>query len=471
MARTETVVIEGHLAPGAPDLVYLPVRVPDGVSRIAVRYSYDRPDVPAGWPGNACDVGVFDARGVEAGFRGWSGGARDRFEVGGADATPGYLAGAVMPGEWHIALGPYTVAPQGMDYRVEVTLAYGAAEPAPRPEYPAARVAGRGPGWYRGDCHLHTVYSDGGYAPSDVVGAAREAGLDFIASTEHNTTAGHAAWAGHDDLLILLGEEVTTRNGHWLALGLPPGELVDWRYRARDGVLARYQEQVHRAGGLCVVAHPYGPCVACNWTFGYGGFDAVEVWNGIWTPDDEAAVVTWDAALASTVHTGRWRPAMGNSDAHRPGDTIGLPQTVVLADALDRDAVLAGIRAGRSWIADSSTVDIEVTAAAVRGRRAGIGEHLAAAPDEPVTVRVAVTGVPDGTVRFVTDQGPVCSTPVPDGGVVEWPTTPAASAYVRVEVRRPPNNWPSLDPRFGPMAALTNPIVLGGATGASGATR
>ncbi|MGW9123009.1 CehA/McbA family metallohydrolase, partial [Streptomyces sp. NPDC055663] len=98
------------------------------------------------------------------------------------------------------------------------------------PEAPPVRVGGRGRGWYRGDCHVHSVHSDGELTPQQLTAAARSAGLDFLATTEHNTAAAHGVWnrpAG-DDLLVILGEEVTTRTGHWLALGIRPGQVVDW---------------------------------------------------------------------------------------------------------------------------------------------------------------------------------------------------------------------------------------------------
>jgi hypothetical protein len=46
-----------------------------------------------------------------------------------------------------------------------------------------------------------------------------------------------------------------------------------------------------------VPAHPYCPYVACQWKFGYDDADAIGVWNGPWTYDDESAVDTWDARL------------------------------------------------------------------------------------------------------------------------------------------------------------------------------
>ncbi|MCX4850838.1 CehA/McbA family metallohydrolase [Streptomyces sp. NBC_00893] len=322
---------------------------------------------------------------------------------------------------------------------------------------PPTRVAGRGRGWYRGDCHVHSVHSDGELTPEQLAAGARAAGLDFLATTEHNTAAAHGAWNRHvgDDLLVILGEEVTTRTGHWLALGVRPGQVVDWRYGLRDGRIDGRIDEVHRAGGLCVAAHPHAPYASGTFMYPYRGFDVVEVWNGAWSSDvpwnadNEAALAEWGRGLAADIHRGRWRPAMGNSDTHLAGQ-IAIPHTVVLAEELSADAILAGIRAGRSWIAGSPTVELSCTASA-GGRSAGIGERLKAG-DTPVVVRVDVRGVPSGTVGFHTEQGRAHSASLPESGTgaVEWRTATADSAFVRVEVRRPD----------GHMAALGNPIIL-----------
>jgi hypothetical protein len=462
--RTRTV--RGTLPPGSPDFVYVPVEVPPGVREIRVSYTYDRPAVPAGTPGNALDIGVFDERGTELGgrgFRGWSGGARTEFFVRADAATPGYIPGPVRPGTWHIALGPYTVAPQGLPYELTITLTYGEPGETPRPAYPPSRAGGRGRAWYRGDCHLHSVHSDGRRTPAEIAALARAAGLDFINSSEHNTHAAHAHWAdlAGDDLLVLLGEEVTTRNGHVVALGTDPGTFVDWRYRARDNRFGRFARQIRRAGGLVVPAHPHATCIGCNWKFGFGEADAVEVWNGPYTPDDEVALADWDGMLVASVRDGRdWIPAMGSSDSHRDPDVIGLPQTVVLADDLTREAIQEGIRAGRSYVAESAKLTLAFTASGGRGEHAGIGERLSVDPDTPVTVRLEVTGAPRCTVRFVTDQGVLFTSaplPVSGAGTVEWRTTASYAAYVRAELR----HETAAGPLPGALAAFTNPVFLG----------
>lgn len=462
----DTRTVRGTLPPGSPDFVYLPVEVPDGVRELHVAYTYAKPTVPPGTPGNALDIGLFDERGTELGgegFRGWSGGARSEFFVRADDATPGYLPGRIRPGTWHIALGPYTVAPEGLPYEVTITLKYGEQGETPTPTYPPERAKGRGRAWYRGDCHLHSWYSDGRRTPAEIAALAREAGLDFINTSEHNTHAAHAHWAeaaAGNDLLILLGEEVTTRNGHVVALGTDPGTFVDWRYRARDNRFGHYASVIRRAGGLVVPAHPHATCVGCNWKFGFGEADVVEVWNGPYTPDDEVSLADWDSTLQTGANGGRWIPAMGNSDAHRDPDRVGDPQTVVLAEDLTREAILAGLRAGRSYVAESAAVEVSLTASGGRGEHAGIGERLRVDADTPVTVRLEARGTPGCTLRLITDQGTLfTSAPLPDSGAgtATWATTAAYASYVRAEVRHPATT-PGLP---GPLAAFTNPVFLG----------
>jgi hypothetical protein len=324
--------------------------------------------------------------------------------------------------------------------------------------FPARRAAGRGRGWYRGDCHVHSVRSNGGeLTPAQLAAAARADGLDFIAVTEHNTAVAAGVWGqlAGDDLLVILGQEVTTKTGHWLALGIDPGQLVEWGYGIGDDAVGRPVGQVHQAGGLCVAAHPHAPYPGGVFLYPFDWFDAVEVWNGQWSSDlpwnadNDAALADWDRGLAAGVRAGRWQPAIGSSDAHLEGQ-LGLPHIVVLADELSTDAVLAGLRAGRSWIAGSAAVQLSLRASAA-DRSAGIGECLQTRGG-PALIRAVVSGVPSGTVSFHTNRGTAHRVSLPgDGaGAVEWRTSAGESAFVRVEVRRPE----------GHPAALANPVIL-----------
>ncbi|MBV8931239.1 MAG: PHP domain-containing protein, partial [Kutzneria sp.] len=365
----------------------------------------------------------------------------------------------ITPGTWHVLLGPYTVSPLGMNYEVDVTLRFGpAGQPfqlSPAPTSAPARRRGRD--WYRGDGHLHTVHSDGKRTPAELVAAARAAGLDFIVSTEHNNPSASLQWGQHatDDLLILNGEEVTTRSGHWPAWNLPVGRWIDWRYRdCQPAEFRRFVDEVHSVGGLVVAAHPHSPCVGCSFGFRYDLVDAIEVWNGPWSLDDELSLATWDRLLRA----GRWLPAVGNSDAHSEPQVVGLPHNVVYAQDLLGPFLFDGLKAGRNWIAESSGVRLSMAAYSVYADKqsAGIGERLPA--QGPVEVVVEVGGAPGTTVRLVTPLGPAHLAEVPDSGaaVVRWTTSAVESAWVRAEVRRPVPTSTTLDT----MVALTNPIFL-----------
>ena len=468
--RSSTRTYSGHFTGVAtPDWHYVPVDVPKGVREIEVSYDYQSTSTPAGVTLNVIDIGMFDPSGHDLGnaegFRGWSGGARRSFRISRSGATPGYLPGPITPGRWHVALGPFTVAPPGVDWTLRVTLHFGDEGPRFRPN-PAPRSVPSAPGWFRGDMHLHTVHSDGQRTLGEMAAAAREARLDFIVSTEHNTSSASLSWGEHagDDLLVVNGEEVTTRDGHWLAIGLPAGSWIDWRYRSTDQQLARFMKQVRDLGGLAAIAHPSVPIPATGWTQGpLEQADAIEVWNGPWTMDDEGTLARWHAMLVS----GTFRPAVGNSDSHRPDQTVGLPQNVVHADSLSTGALVDSLKAGRSWIAESAGVDLQLTVTGPDGS-ATCGDRLVAAPGDEVTVRLAANGVPGCTATLIGTAGPVgTATAGQDGTVTVEQTLPAAALpFVRAEVRRPASSAddvptdPTTDSVATTMVALTNPVFV-----------
>lgn len=454
--RTRTKVMKGHFDPGVKDWVYRPFTVPPGVREIEVSYTYNPTNVGPTTV-NVVDIGIFGPAGTDLGnadgFRGWSGGSRRSFRLSRTSATPGYLPGPITPGQWKIALGPYQITAPGTPYKVTVTLKFGKKgpffEPAPAP----TAVPETGAGWYRGDLHVHTVHSDGSQTQAEVLEYAAAAGLDFIGTSEHNTSSATETWGRYvsEDFLVIPGEEVTTRYGHWLATGVPHGTWIDWRYGPEDGVLADFTQQVRDLGGLAVACHPRQAGTGIGWKFdrNFTEMDAVEVWNGPWTVDDDDAVSDWHKLLTKGV----FKPAVGNSDTHKQSQTIGLPQTVVRAEGLSVEAVIGGYRRGNSWIAESSSVDLDFTAQNddVSGQ---CGDRVPADPGQPVDVRLTVSGVP-GCVATLYGPGTanVLGTAAAVDGTIELDATVTDQAFVRAEVRRGPLPTDA-------MVALTNPIFL-----------
>lgn len=472
---TRTRTFKGEFTdPETPNWHYLPFRMPSGVREVEVDYTFQPTDTGFGFSYNVVDIGIFDPSGHElgnaAGFRGWSGGARRHFRISRTSATPGYLPGPMTPGVWHVLLGPYMIVPPGTPYEVTVTLHFGQQGPAFVPRPAPRRVQGTGPGWYRGDLHLHTLHSDGKRTQPEMIRAARQAGLDFINSSDHNTSSAQLYWGRHtpDDFLVISGEEVTTRDGHWLAVGLPAGSWIDWRYVAADaGRLTRFTDQVRGLGGMAIAAHPFNPLQSIRWGYGYdyADLDAVEIWNGPWTGDDQTAVEHWHDLLVS----GTYLPVVGNSDSHTPEQKVGLAQTIVRASTLSVGAILAGLKGGHAWVAESSAVGL-VFEATHGDAKAECGDRLDAPAGDVVDVRLELTGVP-GCLAQVRGPAGVLAGAVADdtGKVTVTAQVPVgATPFVRAEVRRPDDvvvspvdDFPGL-----PMVALTNPIFLGTAPGA-----
>lgn len=454
--ETIHISFSGRFGCGIDQWAYLPFEVPAGVQRIRVSASHDR--FAVGGPiRNVLDLGVFGPAGHDlgnaAGFRGWSGGARDRFAICGTEATPGYLAGPIEAGVWAVALGPVVLNPWGMAWRAHVVLERGQPTADGGPEIACSSPPLRGTGWYRGDLHLHTVHSDGERDPGELVTDAQAGGLDFIVSTDHNTNSANRVWPAcrTGALVVVPGEEVTTRHGHWLAVGLPPDAWVDWRYAPRDGVFGRFAAEVREAGGLVVAAHPAVPVPGSLWEFGFDHVDALEVWNGRWNLDDEVSLRIWQRLLRD----GRRVAAVAGSDSHTRRQAVGSPQTVVHAADSSMPALLDGLRSGRSYIARSRSVTVEFTASRPGSMEvAGPGQTLRVPPETPVTVTAMVTGGAGSTVALITAAGCVGRIGVSGSArtMARWELDAASARFARLEIRdarrRP----------LGAMVALTNPV-------------
>ena len=123
------------------------------------------------------DLGVRDPQR----FRGWSGGNKARFTIAEADATPSYLPGPLPAGTWKLVLGVPNLRKAGeARYTARIFFQRG-----PAPTSFAEAPLKTGPGWYRGDLHMHTAHSDGSRA---------EKGVRVPARCSH-TAGGRGAWS------------------------------------------------------------------------------------------------------------------------------------------------------------------------------------------------------------------------------------------------------------------------------------
>lgn len=130
------------------------------------------------------------------------------------------------------------------------------------------------PGERIGVLHVHTRASDGGGTVPEVMEAAEQANLSFIAITDHNVAMTDKDLAADPpDLPIISGEEFSTVAGHFLALGIPE-KWVAPKTKNDQTLLSA----AHAAGAFTVLAHPIHP--RTPWTdWKTTDFDGIEIWN------------------------------------------------------------------------------------------------------------------------------------------------------------------------------------------------
>ena len=424
---------------------YVPIDVPSGVTEMTIAYRYD---TAAG--ASVVDLGLIEPGPLTLGatkFRGYSGGAARSVTIGRARATPGYLAGPIPSGQWHVLLGLYKVADAGVDVDIDVTLRDGSSSPPlsvyrPAPHEPMPS----GPRWYSGGLHLHTTHSDGTIDPNALAAAARGAGLEFIAITDHNNTTHRHEPVDSVMPLRIVGEEITTPAGHANAWGLRPGALIDFRVRPEDPGAAEaiggLVSATHAAGALFSINHPFGDCAGCAWQQQIpASLDAIEIWNGRVGPQPEALRL-WDKLLA----TGRHVTAVGASDWHRAPDPIDAPSVRVFAGALIERDVLGAIKDGRVIVMRNARDEPPVVGASCGTQRSKVGESLTCPPGTAATLTVTMPGSPGARVDLTWNGDTIASKPINAATFA----LPAGAGYARVHIIA----------ADGTTIAVTNPVYV-----------
>jgi len=169
----------------------------------------------------------------------------------------------------------------------------------------------------RADLHMHTSCSDGWPSPAELVThVIASTDLRVIAVTDHDTLEGalraadRAAKAG--GIEVVIGEEVSSRDGHILGLFL--------ERRVRPGMSAAATlHAIHDQGGLAIAPHPFwrtlrresngGVVHGVGWLAAELEFNAIEVENG--TPGFYVF-----NRMARRLNLGLGSAETGSSDAH-----------------------------------------------------------------------------------------------------------------------------------------------------------
>ncbi len=183
------------------------------------------------------------------------------------------------------------------------------------------------------DLHVHTVYSsDSLITLEQLVFWAKRRGLSAVAVTDHNCVEGALKMAKEKNFLVIPGTEVTSRDGHIVALNVR--EVIP-RDLSADETVAR----IHAAGGVAVACHPFALFKGSLGKHTSGKFDAIETINASASPFKRSVRKAEEVAARFGL------PRVAGTDAHY-APAIGYAYTVVDAE-LSVDAVVKAIAAGR----------------------------------------------------------------------------------------------------------------------------
>jgi hypothetical protein len=287
--------------------------------------------------------------------------------------------------------------------------------------------------FYFGDLHNHTADSDGSGTPAQAYAAARAAGADYLAVTDHTDwdwPLGDARWqaqraaaaaATTSHFAALNGYEVTMPWGHvnvYDPVAMPtdaeaealengtPASLYDWLV-LHPGSVAQWNHPTWKSNefdGFAYLTPERRAAVA-----------AIEVMN---------EVFTYEASYTSALDRGWLVMPTANSDTHKPDWIVGRPQrTVLLAEQLTPPALLEALRARRGYA--TAVPDLRVS---FRGNGEIMGSTLPRPAKISFTVRVTDPKPRRGAhllrwVALVSDKGRVVAKKKCRGYSVDWRPT------------------------------------------------
>lgn len=297
-----------------------------------------------------------------------------------------------------------------------------------------------------GTLHSHTSYSDGSGTPAEAYAQARAQGLDFIAITEHNHRAGDGKGPRKDNQLIglqphlyagtqaslienanransegnfvaIYGQEVSTiSQGNHINIfdvgsvvddvSVPNGNvraLVDWMrsHPDRSGAMALLQFNHPRDPNRNDKDYGRDDFTDAEWVSTLDPLvELIEILNAPALKDGEgfraeAKEGYYLGYLNMGFHAG---PSVGHDNHWKNWGTSTDARVGVIADALTRDAIMAALRARRTFASDDKNAKVIFRAGQA------IGGDRVPAPSAgtmlPLTVEITDPDEPDARYRI-----------------------------------------------------------------------
>jgi len=189
------------------------------------------------------------------------------------------------------------------------------------------------------DLHIHSQYSgDGTGTPKEIIRILQKKGLHGMAITDHNNVKGSlkAIEVAPKDFIVIPGQEISTHDGHMVALGVKNNI-------ERDLSIEETVEKIIDLGGIPVVVHLFRNMSGIkknNFKKIHKKLNTIEVFNScsVQKSNLKSAKIAKDFNLGGT----------GGSDSHIPEYT-GCGYTTVDTNDYTVDSVLSQINRRKTW--------------------------------------------------------------------------------------------------------------------------
>lgn len=175
----------------------------------------------------------------------------------------------------------------------------------------------------KADLHTHTKYSieplfgillqlRAYHGPEALIEAARKKGINALAITDHDAMYGARLGERYirknriENFTLIKGEEITTKNGHLIGLGLenPIRSHLDVQETA---------DRIKEQGGLVIVPHAFNKLGIKKAIYSLRGVDAIEKFN-MYNPFN--SLINHPPQLYEKIAKQRGVPCVVGSDAH-----------------------------------------------------------------------------------------------------------------------------------------------------------
>ena len=189
------------------------------------------------------------------------------------------------------------------------------------------------------DLHIHSQYSEDAIgSPKDIIKSLKKKGLQGMAITDHNTVKGglKAVKIAPKDFIIIPGMEISTADGHMLALNVE-------KNIARNLSIQETVEKILDQGGTPIVPHLFRNMSGIKkekLKTIHQKINTIEVFNACSMPKTNLKI----AKIAKELNLG----GTGGSDSHDPA-YAGYAYTVVDTTDMNADAVLSEINKKKTW--------------------------------------------------------------------------------------------------------------------------